>query len=141
VLLSLTVTGSSINMSAHDWNSNQTQSVSFASYGANGFLGSMYPMEYASTLMTEWYHVLPFFCTQKAAIYSNKLNPIASGWLGIDEWNFTGVSPDQWFNASVTGEILFRHYQTSASPLTETPIACEANGTRTYASSTDFWTM
>jgi len=139
VLLSLRAMRGEINMSAYDWESNASESTSFPSYGASGFLGSPKPTGFATSLMTEWYHVLPFFCTNQAVVYSNKLAPVSSGWLQIGEWNFTGIPTGQWFNAADRRQNLFNSY--SSCPLAATPVPFEANGTRIYANATDFWTM
>lgn len=140
VLLSLTIRGGEINMSARDWESNATASIDFSSYGADVFVGSTRPVEYPTSLLTEWYHVLPFFCSNQAVRYSNQIMPARPGWLGIDEWNFTGIPYEQRFNASDKRQILFSN-QTDVSPLTSTVVGFEGNGTRIYANSTEFWTM
>jgi hypothetical protein len=128
-------------MSARDWESNATAATSFASYGAEVFIGSTGPEEHHPTsLLTEWYHVLPFFCSNRAVLFSNQVVPVHSGWLNIDEWNFTGIPAQQWFNASDRRQILF-DVGTHTSPLTASVGSLEGYGTRIYANSTDFWTM
>ena len=75
----LSVRGEEIDMSAHDRLSNETESISFQSFGASAFLGSPKVSAYVSSLMTEWYHVLPFFCSGQVVIYSNKIAPLTAG--------------------------------------------------------------
>lgn len=140
VLLSLNFRNEAVNMSARDWESNATASIDFSSYGAKVFVGSIRPNEYPTSLLTEWYHVLPFFCSNQAVRYSNQIVPARSGWLEIYEWNFTGIPYDQWFNASDKRQILFG-IATDASPLTSSVEWLEGNGTSICANSTEFWTM
>ena len=139
VAMSLTIVGDEVIMAAKDLSSNGTASATYPSYGAHDFTGK-YNTGFPTSLMTEWYHILPYFCIERSTVFSNKANPIPSGWLTIDEWNFTGIPPDEWFNATLTGSTLF-DLGTGPSPLTSAVGSLAVNGTIIYANSTDFWTM
>jgi len=140
VRLSLLFRGDWIIMTAIDWESNGSATITFPSFGANVFMRSTQPGSYSSSLMTEWYHVLPFFCSNQVVVYSNHVDPPRSAYLQIFEWNFTGIPHQQWFNASDKRQHLF-NIGTGVSPLTGGVGYIEGNGTRIYTNSTDFWTM
>ena len=140
VRLSLLFRGDWIIMTAIDWESNGSATITFPSFGANVFMGSTQPVSYSSSLMTEWYHVLPFFCSNQVVVYSDRVDPPRSAYLQILEWNFTGIPHQQWFNSSDKRQHLF-NIGTSVSPLTGGVTYIEGNGTRIYTNSTDFWTM
>jgi len=139
VLLALTFEENEVNMSARDLETNGIATIGYGSYGAKEFEGANRPMEFSTSLMTEWYHELPFFCSNQTVVYSTQA-PASSAWLGIDEWNFTGIPYQQWFNASDKRQTLFS-ISSDAAPLTNSVVPLEANGTRIYANSTQFWTM
>lgn len=139
IALSLTIAGNSVLMTAEDLNSNGTASISYPSYRAHEFVGN-YNVEYPNSLMTEWYHLLPYYCVEKSTVFSSHASPINSGWLAIDEWNFTGVPSNQWFNATLKRTILF-DTSSEPAPLTRTVESLAANGTVIYANSTNFWTI
>jgi len=89
VLLQLSFSSGQVEFHAHDWNTGANASRSFpasgsrfvglgSSSGANGFF---------SGLMTEWYHVDPYYGSEAEATYSNSTTPLSSATLWVDELN------------------------------------------------------
>ena len=144
VLLSLTVAGGQIAMQAADWNTGAQARASFNSYGAAQFLGFKDAVSpFPSSLLTEWYHVLPYFCTERPVAYSNTLVSMATAWMHIDEWNLTGVPLQQRFNSSDSRQccILETGYQGFGFNDPAALQSLSANGTTVYADANEFLTM
>lgn len=98
VLLSLSFSNDTVVMKAYDWGSKTTRSASFGAFGASQFAYYFErPSHFRSSLLTEWYHVLPYTCTDSRVVYSNTRHKLLFGWLNEDIWNFTGAAPTNWF--------------------------------------------
>src|SRR5438105_134603 len=93
--LNLTQPGQ-VSMSAYDWNTSARSAASYDAFGASQFLGFKDKVSsFPTSLLTEWYHALPYLCSDEPVVYSNAALALSSAWLHIDEWNLTGVSAAQ----------------------------------------------
>jgi len=111
VLLQIYLSGSSVIMSAHDWNTSSSQQVSYSSVGASSFVGlSGAPQEqgYFTGLMTEWYHAEPYYGKGGQATYSSNV-PSNSG------ESPTGYMMIEEFNAVTKVQVFFQYTQASFS--------------------------
>jgi len=135
VLLSLTFSGTSVEMVAQDWNTGATAKESYGNQGSSSFVGN--PSSPSSStgfftgLMTEWYHVLPYSGNEGKVTYTNAASALSSAWLWIDE-----------FNPSSSGAPLFinqtRSPVTFANPQQLYPFS--SNGATMYGSAHQFIT-
>ncbi len=144
VLLSLTIEGGQISMRATDWNTGSKAQTSFNSYGASEFVGYKSRIsQFPTSLLTEWYHVLPYFCVEQPVVYSNTVQPLASAWLHINEWNLTGVPLSQRFNPNDPSQccVFATGYQGVGFSDPAVFQSVSANGTTIYASATRFVTI
>ncbi|HUI00494.1 MAG TPA: hypothetical protein VLU99_08370 [Nitrososphaerales archaeon] len=105
VLLTLNMTqDGQVAMTASDWNTSSRASAYYGAFGASEFLGFKDKVtSYPTSLLTEWYHVVPYLCDGETVVYSNSALALASAWMRIDEWNLTGVSTTQFFNSTAVG--------------------------------------
>lgn len=91
VLLSLTFSGSSVQMRASDWNTGAIARESFSSNGSTQFVGQTYGPGnvhgFFTGLMTEWYHSAAYSSNQQEVSYTEYSVPLTSAWLWIDEFN------------------------------------------------------
>jgi hypothetical protein len=144
VLLSLNMTADGqIAMSAFDWNTSARATTQFYSFGASQFLSFKNKVSgYPTSLLTEWYHVLPYICSDVPVIYSNDAIPLSSAWMRIDEWNLTGVSTAQRFNSSAVGQCCVFSTANAGINFQEPAVlrSLTANGTTIYANATAFIT-
>lgn len=144
VQLSLNMTSAGlVSMSAHDWNTSAKAAASFSAFGASQFLGFKDKVSsYPTSLLTEWYHTLPYFCSEEPVVYSNASVALTSAWLRIDEWNLTGVSASQRFNSSDSGQCCV--FSTGSQGIgfeePETFRSLSTNGTSIYANAHQFVT-
>lgn len=110
VELSLSFTNGQVVASAHDLNTGGSGSMSYPAHGGTTFVGlqaqqtssrfSFATRGYFTGLMTEWYHVSPSDNQPELnATYSEDIAPIPSATLGVDEWNFTAVTPTSVFSS------------------------------------------
>jgi len=95
VLLQLSFSSGQVIFRAHDWNSGAKANQSFPasgsrfvglgfSSGANGFF---------SGLMTEWYHLNPYYGSEAVVTYSNSTTRLSSATLWVDEFNANTSKP------------------------------------------------
>jgi hypothetical protein len=91
VLLSLNLSGGNVTLLAKDWNTGATATVSFSSYKAYGFEGTLFPQSSGrgTGLMTEWYHDSAFYYDpQNGPMFYQeqkvKYSPV--GAMPIDGW-------------------------------------------------------
>jgi hypothetical protein len=138
--LNLTLSGQ-ISMTAFDWNTSAKSTASYGAFGASQFLGFKDKTSgFPTSLMTEWYHSLPYFCSDEPAVYSNDAVALSGAWLRIDEWNLTGVSTSQRFNSSDTGQCCI--FSTGYRGVSfQDPAAFQSlstNGTTIYANAHEF---
>jgi hypothetical protein len=143
LLLSLTINGTRVVMQVIDWNNGARAEATYNSFGASQFMGfkdlvSPFP----TSLLTEWYHVLPYFCGDRPVVFSNTQYSMPSAWMHIDEWNLTGVPTSQRFNATDTGQccVMQTGYTGFAfdDPAAYLPLG--TNGTMIYANANEFLT-
>ncbi len=91
VLLSLNFSGANVVMYAKDWNTNASASISYSARGSTSFIGLPNAPSnsngFFSGLMTEWYHVLPYYGDMTAVTYTNRAFNLSSAWMWMDEWN------------------------------------------------------
>jgi hypothetical protein len=91
VLLSLTFSGSSVQMLAQDWDTGATAETSYSGMGASSFVGdpssAATSSGYFTGLMTEWYHTTLYAGNEGKVIYSNQAVALSSAWLWVDEFD------------------------------------------------------
>src|SRR5207302_1963561 len=91
VLLDLYFSGRNVVMLTRDWNTGSTASQSFSSARATSFLGltSAFANQngFFTGLMTEWYHVDPYYSNEEESTFSNYSYSLSSAWLWMDEFN------------------------------------------------------
>jgi hypothetical protein len=110
VLLSLSFVDGNVSMYAYDWNTKAHANYTYYAFDATEFVGD--PTGIANRngvftgLMTEWYHVLPFYGDIKPVAYTSNEN-ISSAWSWVDEFN------------SDNGTVVFANQTTSAIVLTQ----------------------
>lgn len=143
-LLKLEITPSGqVSMSAFDWNTSAAATASYNSFGASQFLGFKDRVTgFPTSLLTEWYHALPYFCSKKQVTYSNDSLHLSTAWLRIDEWNLTGISASQRFNSSAMGQccVFAAGYQGISFNEPSVFQSIGANGTAIYANAREFVT-
>ncbi|MDG7024550.1 MAG: hypothetical protein JRN45_08495 [Nitrososphaerota archaeon] len=81
-----------VNGSAFDVSSSARESVPLPLFNSTSFVGSRNSAtRYPTSFLTEWYHLLPYYCSPLQVRFSNDLNESVVSWAKIDEWNFTGI--------------------------------------------------
>lgn len=141
--LSLSLVKGNVSMTVFDWRTKETNTMSYFAFGASRFVGSRGPVGYPTSLMTEWYRVLPYFCSSTQVVYSNLMHPVLSGTFHADEWNFTGVPLPQRFNSSDSKQFAFNCSWTSIN-MTKDGLhlqSYDCNGIVLYANAYQFVTM
>ena len=97
VLLSLTFTGSTVQMLAKDWNTGATAQASYSSEGSSSFVGDAFaPVDsngFFTGLMTEWYHDAAYYGNEGKVAYTNTAVALSSAWMWIDEFNGASTAP------------------------------------------------
>jgi len=130
-------------MSAQDVNGSASASASFGSFGQSQFVGFKDQTSgFATSLMTEWYHTLPYYCAEQGAVFSSSEVNLTSAWLRIDEWNLTGTSSSQRFNSSAPGQccVFNSGYQGVSFSDPATYQWLTVNGTTVFADANEFAT-
>jgi hypothetical protein len=119
VLLSLSFSGGNVSMQVLDWNSGSFASVSYSAANSTEFEGSTASVANANGfftgLMTEEYHVSPYYGGEQKVVYSDLDFALSSAWMWIDEYNVN------------TSSVLF--FQNTGSLITYTP----ANQTHAFS--------
>ncbi len=91
VLLNLYFSGRNVVMLARDWNTGSSASQTFSSARATSFLGQTSGFAnqngFFTGLMTEWYHVDPYYSNEEESTFSNYSHSLSSAWLWMDEFN------------------------------------------------------
>jgi hypothetical protein len=140
VQLSVNLVGGSVIMKAYDWRLRFTASVSYDAEGADYFVGSADRVSrYPSSILTEWQHVLPYFCSNQKVTFSCGNVLISEFWLGIDEWNLTNVQPSLRFG--VAGSTVFDTVHIFSLGNPADLLSLGGAGTTIYANATQFLTM
>jgi len=101
VLLSLTFTSSTVQMTARDWNTGATAQTSYSSEGSSSFVGSQSRSNfqgYFTGLMTEWYHFAPYSGNQRGVTYTNDAVGLTSVSMWIDEFDTAQSGPPLFSN-------------------------------------------
>ena len=102
VLLSLTFTGSTVQMLAQDWNTSATAEAIYSSEGASSFVGDAFsPVDshgFFTGLMTEWYHSAPYYANEEEVAYTNTAVALSSAWMWIDEFDTSTTAPSLFDN-------------------------------------------
>jgi hypothetical protein len=144
VLLTLNMTqDGQISMTAHEWNTSATATAAYDGFGASQFLGFKNRVSsYPTSLLTEWYHVVPYLCSEERVVYSSDVLSLSSAWMRINEWNLTGVSASQRFNSSAAGQccVFMTPYQGVGFQEPDTFHSLTTNGTTIYANAHKFIT-
>ena len=113
VLLSLTFSGSNVQMLAQDWSTGAAARTSYTSVGSSSFVGNpSHPsssLGFFTGLMTEWYHVLPYSGNEGRVTYTNQAVALSSGWMWIDEFN--SGSSDSVFSNQTQSPVTFANGQ------------------------------
>ncbi|MGD0318940.1 MAG: hypothetical protein ABSB56_04530 [Nitrososphaerales archaeon] len=141
VQLSLTFASGNVRMMAEDLSTHANRSSTDFAYGATFFVkGNGKYSTYPSSLLTEWYHVAPYFCSPVKVTFTTGGSGISSGTLHIDQWNFTCVPLCTPFNATDKRELTFsspwQYYQ-----LSNDLVHLSGLNATIYASSSRFVTM
>lgn len=88
-LISLSIYSNSgvVYMTAYDWNTTAVAYVFYSNSGTTDFVGGMSNGNgFFSGLMTEWYHVNPYYGDEDVVNYTENNTPLSSGWMWMDEW-------------------------------------------------------
>jgi len=135
VLLSLTFSGTTVQMLAQDWNTGATAKTSFNSFGSSTFVGQTSrpanSQGFFSGLMTEWYHALPYSGNEGKVTYTNRAVALSSAWMWIDEFA-SGSSGSPVFINQTKSPVTFSNEQQVY------PFA--SNGATVYGSAHEFIT-
>ena len=143
VELGLQFSSGRVSMTARDLNGSASASASYGAFGQSEFVGLKDQTSgFATSLLTEWYHTLPYFCSGEGAAFSNSVVNTTSAWMRIDEWNLTGTSSSQRFNSTAPGQccVFNSGYQSVSF---SDPAAFQwltTNGTTIYANAHEFAT-
>ena len=144
VQLSLNITQSGqVSMGAYDWNTSARSVASYDAFGASQFLGFKDKVSgFPTSLLTEWYHALPYLCSNEPVVYSNPSLTLSSAWLHINEWNLTGISAAQRFNSNKVGQccVFSTGFQGVGFQNPETYRSLSTNGTTIFANAHKFVT-
>jgi len=89
VQLSLSFSGGQVQMTVKDWNTGATGSEPYAAFGSTfvGLNAASDSNGYFTGPMTEWYHVNPYYATDKAVTYYNPNVALTSADVWADEFN------------------------------------------------------
>jgi hypothetical protein len=135
VLLSLTFSGTTVQMLAQDWNTGATAKTSYNSFGSSTFVGQTSrpanSQGFFSGLMTEWYHALPYSGNEGKVTYTNRAVALSSAWMWIDEFA-SGSSGSPVFINQTKSPVTFANEQQVY------PFA--SNGATVYGSAHEFIT-
>jgi Divergent InlB B-repeat domain len=110
VLLSLAFVGPDVVMSAKDWATGASASASYSSEGASTFVGdTVSPTDvrgFFTGLMTEWYHVDPYYGNEGQVTYSNDAVALTAAWMWIDEFQGMSTAPSLFNNQTQSPVVL-----------------------------------
>jgi len=89
VLLQLSFSNGQVSYRAHDWDTGADANQSFPAFGSTfvGLGSSSGENGFFSGLMTEWYHVNPYYGSEAEVTYSNSTTRLSSATLWVDEFN------------------------------------------------------
>ncbi|MEM0258485.1 MAG: hypothetical protein QW314_01335 [Thermoproteota archaeon] len=126
------VTGT-VTMYVYDWNTGASATETYSAEGATYFQGQngfskANSNGFFTGLMTEWYHVNPYYGNEQQVTYSERGFQFTSAWLWVDEFNTN------------TSQILFSTSTSNPISLTSQLYPYSSNGAVEYASSNTFIT-
>jgi hypothetical protein len=79
-------------MYGYDFNTGASAQASYSAEGATYFTGTPNAMAnsngFFTGLMTEWWHVSPYYGGEASVHYSNSTFALSSAWMWIDEFNY-----------------------------------------------------
>ena len=114
VLLSLTFSGSSVQMLVQDWNTGAIARTSYTSAGSSSFVGDKSSASssqgFFTGLMTEWYHALPSTTNVGRVTYTNRAVGLSSAWMWVDEF-LSGSPGSPLFIEQTPGPVVFANEQ------------------------------
>jgi hypothetical protein len=114
VQLTLNFTSGGVDMTALDVSTRASASISYTALGASSFIGLQSKFDNANGfftgLMTEWYHVLPYFADEGPVTYSSPQTPLSSVWMWIDEFNV--ATKTLVFNGTTTNPVSYTTHPT-----------------------------
>ena len=138
VLLGLRFSGGLVQMTVKDWNTGASGSEPYQAFGSTfiGLAAASDPNGYFSGPMTEWYHVNPYYATDRAVVYDNPKTALASADVWVDEFDsnsltlvfgsdqpFTFTNPGQFLSFSTNGaEIHADAYTFITGTIAQTPL-------------------
>ncbi len=78
-------------MYVYDWNTGASALETYSTEGATYFVGLPFSIAnsngFFTGLMTEWYHVFPYFGNEQDVTYSESGFSLSSAWLWVNEFN------------------------------------------------------
>ena len=131
VLLSLRFSGSDVVMSAYDWQTGSSASESYSATGSEfiGLSAKSNSNGFFTGLMTEWYHVSPYYGSEAEVTYSDSTFALSSGYVWADE-----------YDTSSPNSPLFNDLQYFSFQNTHQLQSFSSNGANAYADATTFIT-
>ena len=97
VLLALNFSSGNVTMYDRDWNTGSTAQISYYAHGATYFMGLTKGRSnsngFFTGLMTEWYHVDPYYGDIQKVTYSERITALSSAWMWILEFNVNTTQP------------------------------------------------
>ncbi|MGC8632726.1 MAG: hypothetical protein ACP5UI_03120 [Thermoprotei archaeon] len=86
------ISAGSVHMEIYDYNTSASFRYAYSSMGATEFMGlqngTANSQGFFTGLMTEWYHVKPYYGPSQEVIYSSD-RPVTQAFAWMDEWNFS----------------------------------------------------
>ena len=97
VTLSLTIVNDQVMMQAKDLQTGETIAKSYPAFGSTYFSSTNPQSDYTTGVLTEWPHVVPYFCPATLTQFTSNSGTIGSGWVQTNVWNFTGYPRSEWW--------------------------------------------
>lgn len=102
--LNLYFSSGNVVMSAFDYNTSASAQQAYSADGATSFVGlpnsPASQIGYFTGLMTEQYHVNPYYGNEPNQMYSDPSFAISSAWMWAEEFNFNNFSDTQFASVS-----------------------------------------
>jgi hypothetical protein len=139
ISLQLDFASDNVTMQAHDLETDAIATESYFAYDASYFVKSGSNDTYTTSLLTEWYHVLPYFCSNERVIFTSPTIASTPVTISLDEWNFTCTSCLA-FNQYDSQELLFAQSSPSITPAGSGFQGLTVDGTSAYVNGSEFLT-
>jgi hypothetical protein len=139
ISLQLSFASGNVTMQIHDIETGAVAAGSYFAYGATYFAKSGSSDSYPTSLLTEWYHVLPYFCSNERVVFSSPTITSTPVTISLDEWNFTCTSCSA-FNQYDGQELVFAQSSPGISPVGSEFHGLTADGTSAYVNGSEFVT-